>query len=79
MILFQNFNGSGTLLVTLYKDAGTPAIECSLTKFSDSIRDHSLCDSKVLSLSLTCYKCNLNIGSMTIESVPHPLTFLPHW
>ncbi len=25
--------GSGTLLVRLYKDAGTPAIECSPTKF----------------------------------------------
>ncbi len=25
--------GSGTLLVMLYKDAGTPSTECSLSKF----------------------------------------------
>ncbi len=29
-----------------------------------------------LSLSLTCYKCFLDIGTMTIESVPHPLDSL---
>ncbi len=29
----QFIKGSGTLLVRLYKDAGTPAIECSPTKF----------------------------------------------
>ncbi len=28
---------------------------------------------KVLDLSLTFYKCYLDIGAMTIESVPHPL------
>ena len=28
-----HFKGSGTLLVRLYKDAGTPATECSPTKF----------------------------------------------
>ncbi len=30
---FGTGKGSGTLLVRLYKDAGTPAIECSPTKF----------------------------------------------
>ncbi len=33
-------------------------------------------ESKVLVLSWTCYKCYLDIGTMTIESVPHPL---PAW
>ena len=27
------YKGSGALLVRFYKDAGAPAIECSLTKF----------------------------------------------
>ena len=38
----------------------------------NSINDHSLCESKVVALSLTCCKCYLNIGPVTIESVPHP-------
>ncbi len=42
------------------------------TKSSDSVRDHSLSESKVLGLSLTCYKWFLDIGTTTIESVPHP-------
>ena len=37
------------------------------------IPDHSCSESKVLGLSLTCYKCYLDIGIMTIESVPHSL------
>ena len=32
---------------------------------------HLFTESKVLGLSLTCYKCYLNIGTMAIESVPH--------
>ena len=37
----------------------------------------------ILGLSLTCYKCYLDIGTMTIESVPHPslnyyISFLLH-
>ncbi len=36
------------------------------------VRDHSLSESKGVGLSLTCYKCFLDIGTMTIESVPHP-------
>ncbi len=50
----QKRKGSGTLLVRLYKDAGTPANECSLSEF------------------LICYKCYLDIGTLPIESVPHP-------
>ncbi len=42
-------------------------------KSPDSVKDHSLCESKVLGLSLTREKCYLDIGTMTIESVPHPL------
>ena len=30
--------GSGTLLVRLYKDAGTPSTECSLTKFWKALK-----------------------------------------
>ncbi len=43
-----------------------------------STRDHSLNESKVLDLSLTCYmyKCFfLDIGTMTIKSIPHPINF----
>ena len=39
----------------------------------DSVKDHSLCEGKVPGLSLTCCKCYLDIGTMTTESVPHPL------
>ncbi len=42
------------------------------TKSSDYIRDYLLCESKVLGSSLTCNKCFLDVGTMTIESVPHP-------
>ncbi len=71
--------GSGALLIRLYKDAGTPAIECSPTRFwkavkSLSLTDHSLSESKVLGLFLTCYKYFLDIGTMTIESAPLPFT-----
>ena len=45
------------------------------TKSSHSVMDHMLSESKVLGLSLTCFKCNLDIGTMTVESVPHPLHF----
>ncbi len=31
-----------------------------------------------MDLSLTCYKCYLNIGTITIESVPHPWGLLEH-
>ncbi len=34
-----------------------------------------LCNGKVLGLSLTCYNCYLDIGTMTIESVPHPFLY----
>ncbi len=37
---------------------------------------HSLSESKVLGLSLTYYKCFLDIGTMTIESAPHPLEWV---
>ena len=37
------------------------------------MRDHLLSENMVLGLSLTCYKCYLDIGTPTIESVPHPL------
>ncbi len=60
------FKGSGALLVRLYKDAGAPSLECSLTKFWKA-------ESKVLGLSLTYYNCFLDIGTVTIESAPHPL------
>ena len=40
--------GSGTLLVRLYKDAGTPSNDCS------------------------CCKNYMDIGTMPIQSVPHP-------
>ena len=39
---------------------------------SDSERDHLLSESKVLGFSLTCCKCFLDIGTVTIESAPHP-------
>ncbi len=68
--LQRNRQGSGTLLVRLYRDAGTPSIGCSLTKFWKALK------SKVLGLSLTCYKCFLDVGTMPIESVPHPLRSL---
>ena len=45
------------------------------TKRSDYLRDHSLSERKGLGSSLTCYKCFLNIGTMSIESVPHPFRF----
>ncbi len=34
--------GSGTLLVMLYKDAGTPATECSPTTFLKAIKGSGL-------------------------------------
>ena len=34
--------------------------------------DHLLSERKVLGLSLTCYNWFLDIGTMTIESTPHP-------
>ena len=34
--------GSGALLVRLYKDAGAPSIECSLTKFWKALKSLSL-------------------------------------
>ncbi len=34
---------------------------------------------EVLGLSLTCFKCYLDIWTMTIESVPHPLSWKGHW
>ncbi len=37
---------------------------------------HLMIESKVLGLSLTCYKCYLDIGTMTIESVPLPFLSL---
>ena len=42
---------------------------------NDLILQGTICGvkKKVLGLSLTCYKCYLDIGTMTIESVPHPL------
>ncbi len=42
------------------------------TKSADSVRDHWLSENKVLGLSLTSFKWLLDIGTMTIESVPHP-------
>ncbi len=43
------------------------------TKSFNSVKDHLLSESKVLGLSLQFYKCFLDIGIMTIESIPHPL------
>ena len=56
-----------------YGKSGIPEWLWKCTKSSDSVRDHSLSESKVLGLSLTCYRCFLDIGTITIESVPHPL------
>ena len=53
----QMAKGSGSLLVRLYKDAGSPSTECSPTKFWKafySVMDHLLTETKVLGLSLTC-------------------------
>ncbi len=41
-VFFFSFKGSGTLLVRLYKDAGTPVIECSPTKFWKALKSLSL-------------------------------------
>ncbi len=38
----NNQKGSGTLLVKLYKDAGTPSTECSMTKFWKALKLLSL-------------------------------------
>ncbi len=38
----QDQQGSGALLVRLYKDAGAPSIECSLTKFREALKSLSL-------------------------------------
>ncbi len=56
-------NGKSTMSEWLWK----------CTKISDSENNHSLCESKALGLSLTCCKRYVDIGTMTIESVPHPL------
>ncbi len=61
------------LPIGLNGKSGMPEWLLKCTERSDSVRDHSLSESKVLGLSLTCYKCFLDIGTMTIESVPHPL------
>ncbi len=37
---------------------------------------NSLGESKVLCSFLTCCKCHMDIGTMPIESVPHPLALL---
>ena len=46
--LLKFTKGSGTLLVRLYKDAGTPSNECSHS--SNSVMDHSLGKSKVTNI-----------------------------
>ena len=50
---WEQCKGSGTLLVRLYKDVGTPSNECSLTEFCQaakllSVMDCSLGQSKAL-------------------------------
>ncbi len=58
--------GSGTFLVRLYKDAGTPTIECSATKFWKALRFWAYPWHFVNVFFF------LDIGTLTIESVPHP-------
>ena len=38
IVIFFSFKGSGTLLVRLNRDAGTPEIECSPTKFWKALK-----------------------------------------
>ena len=60
------------LPIGVYGKSGMSEWLWKCTKSSDSIRDHLLCESKVLGLSLTCYECYLDVGTIPIESVPHP-------
>ncbi len=48
-------------------------------KNSNSGNDHLLRESSVLGLSLTWYQCYLDIGTMTIEAAPHPITNGPFY
>ena len=63
------------LAIGVYGKSGMSEWLWKWTKLSNSVIDYSLSESKVLGLSLTCYRWYLNIGttSITIESVPHPL------
>ncbi len=60
------------LPIGVYGKSGMHEWLWKCTKSSDSMRDHMLSESKVLGLSFTCYKWFLDIGTMTIQSVPHP-------
>ncbi len=60
------------LPIGVYGKSGMSEWLWKCTKSSNSIGDHSLSESKALGLSWTCYECILDIGTMTIESVPHP-------
>ncbi len=61
------------LPIGVYGKLGMPGWLWKCTKSSDSMREHLLSESKVLGLFLTCYQCFFNIGTLIIESVPHPL------
>ena len=60
------------LPIGVYGKSGFPEWRWIWTKSSISVMDHLLGKSKVLCQFLTCSERYLDIGTMPMESVPHP-------
>ncbi len=59
--------------IEVYGKSGVSRVLWIHTKRSNSITDHWFYESKDLGWYLTYYKYILNIGTKSMESVPHPL------